>query len=528
MNRPIGSPQVRSSALATTLELFIVACIFFSLALIPLEILLPEQHRLFWRLELMFTAIFAVEYVVRWALAEKRLVYPFTRYAVIDLLAIAPTLLMVLAEHFTLFSVARSVRLLRVVRFLRLLRLLKFIRYGYLLYRFVLHFRIRFSTLREQIQANQLEKIFLYAFLTWVIGANSLYLTEAHFSVGEEGAYTGYWKSYWHIIIVLFSGIEDKEPLSLPGRIEVTILLIMGICFAGVITGEIVSILVRKIQRLGKITLKPRESRLEHHIIILGHNKHFKNIVRHVHAAMGGRHYILVVSRNADSLEKEDEEVYKRVMALKGNPLDPAILERMDLDSASRVIVLSSSMRMEDNPRDIDNRSLLKVIAVYGRNSTVPMVAELQTEEALAAAGVLDGVEFLVSRHFGERLASQAVLNPGVTTIYDSLMTFSDDSSEFYTVPVPSCLVGKTFRDAQLHFLDDDDEAIIPVGIDRSDEACPNTRFTLCPQAGQAGLSSGEMVFREGDFLVVIAYEKPRFVAVSREALWRGRELCRN
>jgi len=527
MKRFSDSRQPRSSALATTLELFIVACIFLSLVLIPLEILFPEKHLFFWRMELVFTAIFVVEYVVRWGLAEKRLIYPFTRYAIIDLLAIAPTLLMVLAEHFTLFSVARSVRLLRVVRFLRLLRFLKFLRYGYLLYRFALHLRIRFSTLRDQIQANQLEKIFLYAFLTWVIGANSLYLTETHFTVGE-GAYTGYWESYWHIIIVLFSGIEDKEPLSLPGRIEVTILLIMGICFAGVITGEIVSILVRKIQRLGKITLKPRESRLEHHIIILGHNKHFKNIVRQVHAAMGGRHYILVVSRNADSLEKEDEDVYKRVMALKGNPLDPAILERMDLDSASRVIVLSSSMRMEDNPRDIDNRSLLKVIAVYGRNSTVPMVAELQTEEALAAAGVLDGVEFLVSRHFGERLASQAVLNPGVTTIYDSLMTFSDDSSEFYTVPVPSYLVGKTFRDAQLHFLDDDDEAIIPVGIDRSDEACPNTRFTLCPQAGQAGLSSGEMVFKEGDCLVVIAYEQPRFVAVSREALWRGRELCRN
>lgn len=526
MTRFADSRPVRPSALATTLELFIVACILCSLTLIPLEILFPEHHPLLWKVELGLTAIFVVEYLTRWALSENRLLYPFTRFAVIDLLAIAPTLFMVLATHFTAFSVARSLRLLRVVRFLRLLRLLKFLRYGYLLYRVTLDLRIRLSTLRDQIRANQLEKICFYALLTWVLGANLLYLTEARFAEAA-GPYAGYWKSYWHIVIVLFSGIEDKEPLSLPGRMEATVLLIMGICFAGIITGEIVSILVRKIQRAGKITLKPRESCLEHHIIILGHNKHFKNIVRQVHAAMGGRHYILVVSRNADVLEKEEDEVYKKVMALKGNPLDPLTLDRMDLETASRVIVLSSSMRLEDNPRDIDNRTLLKVIAVYGRNSAIPMVAELQTEEALAAAEVLDGVEFVVSRHFGARLASQAVLNPGVTTIYDALMSFSGDTCEFYTVPVPGHLLGKSFQEAQCHFLDMDDEAIVPVGIDRSGESLPNTRFALCPQAPEAGLSPAEMIFQPGDRLVVIAYEQPHFAEVCTEDLWQGRELCR-
>ena len=93
---------------------------------------------------------------------------------------------------------------------------------------------------------------------------------ENYFGNGE-GAYNHYWQSYWHIIIVLFSGIEDKEPISLLGRVEVSILLLAGICFAGIITGEIVSILVKKIQRTGKVTILPKKSNLEQHIVIIGH-----------------------------------------------------------------------------------------------------------------------------------------------------------------------------------------------------------------------------------------------------------------
>ena len=47
--------------------------------------------------------------------------------------------------------------------------------------------------------------------------------------VGDEGPFAGYWRSYWNILIVLVSGIEDKEPLSLLGRMEVTLFLLAGL-----------------------------------------------------------------------------------------------------------------------------------------------------------------------------------------------------------------------------------------------------------------------------------------------------------
>ena len=49
------------------------------------------------------------------------------------------------------------------------------------------------------------------------------------------------------------SGIEDKEPISLLGRIEVTAMMVVGIVIVGMLTGEIVAILVKKAQRVGKV-----------------------------------------------------------------------------------------------------------------------------------------------------------------------------------------------------------------------------------------------------------------------------------
>jgi len=379
--------------------------------------------------------------------------------------------------------------------------------------------------MREKTRAGQLEKIFIYTLITWVVGSNLIYFTESHLNHPTWGPYAGYWQSYWNTVIILFSGIEDKAPLSLAGRIEVTVLLIAGICFAGVITGEIVSILVRHMQRSGKITLKPPDSKLERHIIIIGQNKHLHNVIKQVNAALKGRHYILVVCRNADELKAAEPLIYKKVMALQGDALDSRVLDKANLNDALRVVLLSSNFRAGDSTQDIDNRTLMKTLAVVGKNHNIPIVAELQSESNLHSASTLDGVEFVVSRLFGERLASQAVLNPGVTEVYDSLMTFTDDSSEFYTIPVPKDLIGKTFKDAQIFFLDLDEEAIVLAGIDRSPPNRPTTLFKLSPYSKKSGIMTADLRLHERDRLIVIAYEQPTFSDVDINDLWRSNIL---
>jgi voltage-gated potassium channel len=512
-----GGPDATRLSLAV--DIVVLACIILSCSLIVVELIHPEHTAKLNRIELVFTGIFIVEYLLRWYAARNRWLYPFQALAILDLLAILPSLLTI-GSGMLMLRVARGARLLRLLRLLRLVRLLRLLRYGPLIYRGFLHARVWLSSVSYQYRLHQLVRLFVWAAVVLAIGANMVFLTETAFG-GQEGPFGRYWRSYWSIIIVLISGIEDKEPVTLLGRIEVTTLLIAGIVIVGMLTGEIVSILIRRVQRAGKVVLKPPSARLERHIVILGKSSHVDNIVRQVQAALHGLHHVLVVDPEADQLAITDPKIYRQVFALRGEPRETRILEEAGIDRAARVIVLAAAGEDCCDLDDADNRVLMATVAVVCRKKGVPLSVELLNEDSLRYTRCLPEVDFVVGRAYGERLISQAVLSPGVTEVYDHLLTFTGDSNEIYSIRVPEELVGKTFAEAQIHYLEDDSEAVTLIGIDRSPPAQPSSVFNLCPQAPQAEMSRDELILKQGDRLLVMAYHRPARSLLTRDERWR-------
>lgn len=502
-------------------DLFILACITASCVLVVIDTtggpLAPERRALHFRIEAALTTIFVVEYLVRWYAAPRRWIYPLTFFAVIDLLAILPSLLM-LGTDLMLLRAVRGIRLLRLLRLFRLVRVLKMVRYGFLMYRAMLGLRIWGSSVNHQYHLSQLARLLFWVVLAWFVGANVVHLTESKLAPGR-GPFADYWTSYWNIIIVLISGIEDKEPVSLLARIEVVALLIAGICVVGMLTGEIVAILVRKGERVGKVAVKPPQGGLSHHVLILGRSSQLDPVIRQVHAALDGRTHILVVAEDAEQLPVTDPAVYRRVFALNGDPVDTRVLERADVDRAARVIVLSDDEQRD--PVQQDNRSMMIALAIMGRGRDVATIVQLQSEESLRFVSHVHDVEFLVSRGYGEKLIGQAVLNPGVSSIYQELLDFVEDGNELYTVAPPQKLRGKTFAEAQLHFLDHDAEPVVLLGVDRSPPGRPHSRVFLAPRADE------ELRLGDDDRLVVMAETRPVFAAVNKEQLWSGAILPR-
>ena len=455
----------------------------------------PAYRSLWIKIEICFALLFSVEYIIRWLFSENKIKYPFTFYAVIDLLAILPSLLL-LSTNFMMF---------RLFRMARLLRLLRLIRYNDYLYNYFNNLKNKISALRDEYQLDNLYNLFVISVIALIAGANLVYFIEVEFA-DISGPFSDYWKSYWHMIIVLISGIEDKEPVSLGGKAVVTVFLIAGICVVGMVTAEIVSILVRKFNRKGKIRLKPLNSKMENHIVILGYNKHLDYVVRQLYNAFGGRYYILAVCANAEELMISIPFVYKRVVALKGEPLNPEILKKADILQAKRVIVLSQNKDLK-NIASLDHNCLMKAIAVNAVNKKVPVTVQLNLLESLKFAKVMDNTDFIVSSVYSEKLISQGVLNPGVTEIYRSLMTFSSDSCEFYKIKLPEYLGKMSFSEAQKYFFHEN-KKIIPVGLYKYNFNKKKYELLINPFGAAA---YGNSLIESYDYLVVIAYEEPGF-----------------
>ena len=499
----------RATLLSLGVDLFIIIGIMASCTLVPLGYLYPHLEDQLRPFEIIFTILFIIEYLLRWYAAEDRLSFPLDRYALIDLIAVLPSTVMLVAEFFVL-QFFRGAQIFLLLRLLRLIRILKFIRYRFLVYRSIIFAAIWLSAVKDRYRLGHIARLFFLTGAAWILGANLLHLTETRL-VGEQGPYADYWRAYWNTMIVLISGIEDKEPLSLLGRLEVTVLLLCGICIIGVVAAEIVSIISKTMQRAGKIPLKPPHSHLEQHIIIFGQNVHLDNIIRQLNAAVKGWHYILIVCQKAEDLVITSPSAYRSVLCLSGDPLQAETLKKACLDDAVRVMILSDDRNGEDTLVR-DNRTLMETLAVSGHRD-VPMIVELNQEASLRYASTLDQVEFFVSRSFGAKLAAQAVINPGVTLVYDSLITFTDNSNEIYTIPIPPNLIGKTFNEGRLFFLEYKEEDITLAGIER------HTNFLLNPL--------GDQILLQNDKLIVLAYGLPTISRVSEEDLWSGRILPR-
>ncbi len=505
-------------------DLFILICILVSCTLVVVEHYVPAYEGLLWKIEIVFAAIFVVEYLLRWYAAPNRWTYPFGLFAIIDLVAILPTIL-VLTPDALMLRMVRGVRLLRILRLLRLLRLIRLFRYGHLIRDALVRARIAASAANHQYRLGQIGRLLMWVVVAWVVGANLLHVTEVSLG-GESGPYGDYWQSYWHILIVLTSGIEDKEPLSALGRAEVTVVLLAGICVVGLFTGQIVSAVVRRSQWAGKIAMMPPGSTFANHILILGANPHLDELVRELQAALNGRYHILVVSPRAEELEATDPLVYRNVFALAADPGLRRTLAAAGVERTTRVIVLSEPPDQETDPRIRDSRTLMVTLAVLTANDAVPIVAEIESPETVRQAAILHRVEFVVSQSYSARLISNAVLNPGSVEIFNHLMTFGDDTCEFYEITVPPDLVGRTFQEAQKFFLDKDEEPIVLVGLaDRAREL--DTRFLLSPSAAHGTPAPSEIILRAEDRIVVTAYTSPRCAVAEAEDLWTGKILSR-
>jgi Trk K+ transport system NAD-binding subunit len=304
------------------------------------------------------------------------------------------------------------------------------------------------------------------------------------------------------------------------GKFSAVGLLIAGMIIGAIFTGEVVAILVRSEERRGRIALKPPGLRLEDHVVVLGRNEHLEGLLSQLYKAYGQNHYLLVVCEDAETIPSPCPDSKDRLFALEGNPSRSNILEAANIENARRVVILSSG-NANSTAREKDNMALMHALATIGKNKNVPMVVELQESESLVYAKTLGNTDCIVSRFFGEKLMSQAILHPGITEIYDELMTVDRKHNELYRVSTPPHLVGKTFRQAQAFFLDYDEAAILLIGVESANaRAYHGFRLGIPDETGSVPIANH--ILSPDDRLLICALERPSFDTLQPEKAWQN------
>ncbi len=202
-------------------DLILLWLILISVLIVMLESINPFREaypELFYFAEWTLTIIFTLEYILRIYVNRKPLKYIFSFWGVIDLIAIAPTYLSLIALG------ANSLLIIRVVRLLRVFRILKLGRYlG------------EAEVLAKALKASYHKiAIFFGVVLTVVtIMGTLMYLFEG----GSNGFESIPQSIYWAIVTITTVGFGDIVPTTALGKILSSFVMIIGYAIIAVPTG---------------------------------------------------------------------------------------------------------------------------------------------------------------------------------------------------------------------------------------------------------------------------------------------------
>jgi len=214
-------------------DVALILAILASVAVVMLDSVagIRAQHGpLLHALEWAFTLLFTVEYVARlWSVSSPR-AYALSFFGLIDLLAVIPTYLSLVAPGGQFLAV---IRVLRVMRVFRVLKMAQFVGEA--------------SVLGDALRASRYKiSVFLVAVLTVVIIVGSLmYLV--------EGAAAGFTSIpvgvYWAIVTLTTVGFGDITPLTPLGQTLASFVMILGYGVIAVPTGIVTSELTAQAHR---------------------------------------------------------------------------------------------------------------------------------------------------------------------------------------------------------------------------------------------------------------------------------------
>ncbi|MFQ4139938.1 potassium channel family protein [Nodosilinea sp. PGN35] len=251
------------------------------------------------------------------------------------------------------------------------------------------------------------------------------------------------WEVLENIVITLMGEYPDK-PKSPVGRVVQLLLLIFGTFIFGAISGKISSVFVTRALRS-----EAPVSVFKDHIIICNWNDKAAGIIDQL--VEGNKDNPIDIVVVAASVVADRREFPAQVHFIQDDPTHHDTLEHLQASQARAVILLA-----DEETASPDDKNALIALAVKhleqtpGRQKDIHVIAELvnlRRRRHLQEAGV---DEVVSARDYSAGIMAQSAMFKNMSVVYQQLLTYSDDSNEFYFIEsghYPSHLEGKTFAE---------------------------------------------------------------------------------
>lgn len=359
-----------------------------------------------------------------------------------------------------------------------------------------------------------LVSVFSALCLVWLVGSAYMYWCEHEINVH----FVSLRQSSLSILIYLFSGLEDRQPVTTTGWMGSFLMLIIGLIIAAYLTGHFANY----IHRYATEVIQMTHNAAKHGILIIGWNERAERVIREIFAGFESgltMHTVTVLTSQPVSLTPTIRDFESQgVTFLSGNPFDKKVLERIGAHEAHEVLVLA-----DESAEDPDGRSALVVLALRSlieekhEHETPYIVVEVINHRKMDLIRDAGADDVICHQDFGIGVLAQSIFYHEVSEIYNQLLTYGGNTCEIYILGAAEhdghradishqawqeYFENKTFAEACEYFAEHrhTNNPIILLGIQRAGRK--GQEVHLNPR--------GDFRLQKGDCLIVIAWKRPQ------------------
>jgi hypothetical protein len=346
--------------------------------------------------------------------------------------------------------------------------------------------------------------------LVWLAGSAAMYLAEREVNVN----FANLGASSLSIIVYLFSGLEDRIPVTIEGWMVSVIMLISGLLVAAYITGQFASEIMQHTS--GAISMINNIAK--RNLLVIGWNPRAERVVRELFGAAEvglGEHSVTVLSEQKVDTMRFAEFESRGVTFVSGDTFHKKVLERIGAHEARSIIVIA-----DDEAEDPDAKTALNVLALRSlcREKSIPddrrprICAEVLNHRKMGLIRDAGADDVVCHQDYGLGVLAQSAFAAKITQVYHELLSYSVDTCEIYMLTSPRqesqgdipadlwdvLFEGKSFAEAADVFnrhRDSENPAIL-VGVRRGESLFLNPR--------------NRVALQRGDDLAVMAFTRPR------------------
>ncbi|KGK98489.1 ion transporter [Methanococcoides methylutens] len=211
-------------------DVALIAAIVLSVIVVMLDSvhsISSVHHEKLYMAELIFTALFTIEYFLRIISVKSKVRYATSFFGVIDLLAIIPTYFSMLLPG------SQYLLIIRVLRLLRIFRVLKLVQY------------LSEAEILVQALKDSSKKITVFTFTVMnlvIILGSIMYVIE-----GEQNGFTSIPRSiFWAVTTLTTVGYGDLVPVTPLGQAMASVVMLLGYSIIAVPTGIITHSIINR------------------------------------------------------------------------------------------------------------------------------------------------------------------------------------------------------------------------------------------------------------------------------------------